>query len=82
MPKAVCNPQPNSCWRHYKGTEYVVKGQTIDTETGERRVIYQSLHNTDPGPHPYDRPLKMWDEVVDHGGQKVLRFTYIGEFER
>ncbi|MBQ6449798.1 DUF1653 domain-containing protein [bacterium] len=57
-------------YRHYKGDLYLLEFTATDTETGETMVIYRGLY--DPTKY-WCRPLKMFSEVVNQGGQ-VHRF--------
>lgn len=60
-----------SHWRHYKGGEYVIAGHAIIEATNEVAIIYTSLA------HPavtFMRPLTVWNEQVEWGGQTLPRF--------
>ena len=63
-------------YRHFKGNEYEVTGIAKHSETLEEMVIYKALYG-DGG--YWVRPASMWDETVEFNGQKIKRFTYIGE---
>lgn len=39
-------------------------------------VVYRALYG-ERG--VWVRPAAMWSEMIEHGGQTVRRFTYIGE---
>ena len=61
---------------HYKGNEYEVIGIAKHSETLEEMVIYRALY----GEHGlWARPAHMWSEIVEVNGEKVERFSYIGE---
>jgi hypothetical protein len=62
-------------YKHYKGGRYFVIGIARHTETLEELVVYQSLYG-DYG--IWVRPLKMFQEKVEHEGNLVDRFTYMG----
>ncbi len=63
-------------YRHYKGNEYEVIGMAKHSETLEEMVVYRALY----GEHGiWVRPAHMWSEIVEVNGQKVERFSYIGE---
>lgn len=63
-------------YRHFKGKEYLVLHLAKHSETLEPMVVYQALY----GEHGiWVRPASMWDEIVEHDGVSVTRFTYIGE---
>lgn len=64
-------------YRHYKGGIYNVVGQAIHTETDERLVIYEDVRGV-----MWARPATMFHEHVEVDGERVLRFEYIGEFDR
>ena len=63
-------------YRHFKGNEYEVIDIAEHTESGEILVIYRGLY--DDG-KVWARPIAMWDEEVLYEGERVKRFTYIGE---
>lgn len=62
-------------YRHYKGKEYEVIGIAKHSETLEELVVYKALY--DEG-DLWVRPLKMFEEEVEVGGQKIPRFEYVG----
>ncbi len=63
-------------YRHYKGNEYEVIGTAKHSETLEEMVVYRALY----GEHGlWVRPAHMWSEIVEVNGEKVERFSYIGE---
>jgi hypothetical protein len=68
-------------YKHFKGTEVEVIGIALHSETEEPMVVY--LH-PDPVKGKEEntmwvRPLKMFEEEVEVGGQKIPRFKYIGK---
>lgn len=62
-------------YRHYKGDEYVVKDEVINTETRESMVLYQDKKLE----KLWCRPKKMFLEEVELKGEKVPRFKYISD---
>lgn len=71
---AIDKVTPGSMWRHYKGGEYTIKAVVVMEENQSLAVVYTSPE------HPsvsFVRPLSIWDEQVEWGGQKVDRFTRI-----
>jgi hypothetical protein len=65
-------------YRHFKGRRYRVLGTARHTETGEWLVVYQSLY----GAHDvWVRPLSMFTETVEHGGEPLPRFQRLEEGE-
>ena len=62
---------------HYKGNEYEVIGVGTHSETLENFVVYNDLH----GGKIWVRPIKMWNDIVEHEGNKVKRFTHIDDIE-
>ena len=63
-------------YRHYKGNEYLVVDIATHSETEEEMVVYRALYGEGK---LWVRPLSMWNEKVNVGGEEVLRFSYIGE---
>ena len=63
-------------YRHFKGNEYRVLYLARHSETLEPMVVYQALY----GEHGiWVRPASMWNETVERGGQRLCRFTYLGD---
>ena len=60
-------------YTHFKGNNYEVIGTAAHSETLEEMVIYRAL---DSGGALWVRPQAMWDELVEHNGKWVKRFTY------
>ena len=63
-------------YRHFKGNEYEVLGVGLHSETLEEMVVYRALYG-DCG--LWVRPAAMWNEMVEKDGEKIQRFSYIGE---
>ncbi len=63
-------------WRHFKGNEYQVYYTGKHSETQEEVVVYRALYGEQG---VWVRPLSMWDDIVEYNGQKLRRFTYLGE---
>ena len=63
-------------YKHFKGNEYEVIAIARHSETLEDMVVYRALYG-DFG--FWVRPASMWNEIVERDGQKVQRFTYIGD---
>lgn len=55
---------PNSLWRHFKGTKYMVIAVAKHTETGEKQVVYHAADGNSK--EVYARPLDMFLSEVDH----------------
>ena len=70
-------PKPNELYRHFKGSLYRVLATGKHSETGEAMVCYvvDGAYHT----AAWFRPLVMWDEVVEHKGEQVKRFTRVQE---
>lgn len=63
-------------YQHYKGPKYEVIEVATHSETLEKMVVYRTLYGD------YDlwvRPLAMFVESVNVGGEIQPRFSYIGE---
>jgi hypothetical protein len=61
-------------YRHYKGNTYQVIGIAKHSETEEDLVVYRALHGTFG---LWVRPLDMFCEKVEIGGEIVSRFKLI-----
>lgn len=66
-------------YRHYKGGEYEVLGVARHSETDESLVLYRPLYG-DGG--LWVRPLEMFCELVEVGGEPVPRFERIAAPDR
>jgi hypothetical protein len=62
-------------YRHYKGKEYTVIGVARHSETEEELVVYRKEYD-DHG--LWVRPVGMFVENVEVGGQTMPRFQFIG----
>ncbi len=62
---------------HFKGNKYEVIGTALHSETEEEIVVYRALYG-DGG--LWVRPAAMWNEMVEHNGRRVKRFTHEDEF--
>jgi hypothetical protein len=49
--------------RHFKGTEYIIIGIGVDTETEQEVVIYKKVDGTG---NIWVRPRTMFESEVDH----------------
>lgn len=64
-------------YKHYKGKEYEVIGVARHSETLDEFVVYRALYGECD---LWVRPLKMFLEDVEIGGENVPRFKYLGNF--
>jgi hypothetical protein len=63
-------------YRHYKGNDYYVFQVAHHSETREALVVYQCLY----GDYSWwVRPLAMFTETVDIGGETIQRFQFVRE---
>ncbi len=62
-------------YRHFKGHEYEVIGIARESETQAEVVVYRALYG-DGG--LWVRPLGMFVETIERGGERMPRFTYVG----
>ena len=60
-------------YTHFKGNQYEVLGTAAHSETLEEMVVYRAL---DGDGALWVRPRTMWNEIVEHSGQRVKRFTH------
>lgn len=69
------NPQLG-IYRHYKGNEYRVICVAKHSETLEKMVVYQALHENQ---EIWVRPVEMFMEKITIEGREMLRFAWIRE---
>lgn len=63
-------------YRHYKGNDYYVFQVAHHSETREALVVYQCLY----GDYSWwVRPLTMFTEAVEIGGEIIPRFAFVKE---
>ena len=63
-------------YRHFKGGEYLVEGLATHSETREKMVVYRPLYGEGG---LWVRPLKMFQETVEHEGNVRSRFEFISQ---
>lgn len=63
-------------YKHFKGNEYEVIALAKHSETLEDMVVYKALYG-ERG--IWVRPASMWNDTIEKDGEKVKRFTYVGE---
>lgn len=68
-------------WRHFKGQEYLALGLARYDETDDLLVVYVRLYPREGVPMSA-RKLSIWNEMVEHKGQRVRRFEYVGQVSR
>ena len=61
---------------HFKGNDYEVTDMATHSETHEEMVIYRALHDNGG---IWVHPAAIWNEIVDHNGRHVKRFTHEDE---
>ncbi|QQG52548.1 MAG: nucleotide exchange factor GrpE [Candidatus Falkowbacteria bacterium] len=61
-------------YRHYKGGEYRILNEALNSETKEEQVVYQDLKNESK---IWVRPKKMFLEEVEVKGVKKARFEFL-----
>lgn len=59
-------------YRHFKGGRYELIDIARHSETMEWMVVYRALYGSRD---LWVRPLSMWEEIVEHDGKRVTRFT-------
>ena len=72
------NSIPIGEYEHFKGRRYRVLGVAKHSETLEDLVVYEALYENDASKF-WARPFNMFLEEVEHNGQKVPRFKYLGK---
>jgi len=63
-------------YRHFKGNEYEVIDVVHHSETHEELVLYKPLYGERK---LWVRPVAMFNEMVQHEGQMVPRFTFLSD---
>jgi len=61
-------------YRHYKGSEYRILNEALNSETKEEQVVYQDIKNESK---IWVRPKKMFLEEVEIKGVKKARFEFL-----
>jgi hypothetical protein len=61
---------------HFKGNEYEVVNVAAHSETLEEMVVYRALNNDGK---LWVRPAAMWNEIIEHNGKSMKRFTHVDE---
>jgi hypothetical protein len=67
------DPVAGQLWKHFKGGLYIVESVGKHSETLEETVAYKQVIT---GDHWY-RPLHMWNEMVEHEGKMVPRYSLV-----
>jgi hypothetical protein len=65
---------PTGRYRHYKGSEYTVLGVARHSETREELVVYRQEYGDFS---LWVRPVTMFLEAVEKGGERVPRFQLV-----
>ena len=66
-------------YRHYKGGEYRVLDEVLDSETKEPKIVYQDIKHEEK---KWVRPTAMFLEEVEVEGEKKPRFEFIREEDK
>jgi hypothetical protein len=75
LPPLPAEPKPG-LYRHYKGNDYRVVGLARHSETLEPMAVYEALY--DEG-GLWVRPAGMFMETVEIDGERLKRFTRVGD---
>jgi len=67
---------PGTHWRHYQGSEYIIKDIVLLEATIEVAVVYMPVGQPEIA---FVRPLTSWFERVTAPGQSVPRFSKVVE---
>ena len=60
-------------YRHFKGKRYRVLFEAVNSETGERMVVYLALYGEGG---VWVRPASMWEAQVEADGVTQPRFAF------
>ncbi|MCQ2288535.1 MAG: alpha/beta fold hydrolase [Muribaculaceae bacterium] len=63
-------------FRHFKGGMYRYVCSALDSETQERKVVYQALYGNGAF---WVRPEKMFFETIERDGRRMARFTEVDQ---
>ena len=63
-------------YKHYKGNLYDVYEIATHSEDESKLVVYRPCYGEKA---LWERPLEMFFETVEKGGQTLPRFEYVGE---
>lgn len=66
-------PRPG-IYRHYKGKDYRLYDIATHSETGELLAVYRPMYGDRA---LWVRPLSMWCEEIDVGGERIQRFRLL-----
>ena len=67
---------PLGIYRHFKGNLYEAVAIAKHSETLEEMVVYRALYGEGEF---WIRPLSLWMEQIERNGEKIPRFSYMGE---
>ena len=65
-------------YRHFRGNEYNVVAVAKHSETLEDFIVYEALYDNKTS-KIWVRPVSMFFDKVEHEGQLVDRYKFIGE---
>ena len=75
LPPLPAEPKPG-LYRHYKGNDYRVVGLARHSETLEPMAVYEALYGEGG---LWVRPAAMFMETVEIDGERLKRFTRVGD---
>jgi len=75
LPPLPAEPKPG-LYRHYKGNDYRVVGLARHSETLEPMAVYEALYGEGG---LWVRPAGMFMETVEIDGERLKRFTRVGD---
>lgn len=71
--------KPQMRVQHYRGRIYRIQSFATHSETEETMVIYRADSNAEWDGRVWARPRHMFDDTLEHEGQKVPRFVEVRE---
>ena len=77
--QSILHPEiPRGRYQHYKGYDYQLIDIARHSETEEAHAVYRTLYGDFS---LWIRPLGMFTETINHNGQNIPRFRFVGDLD-